>query len=151
MDIRRAGSRDLLALLTLRASWRETAVTDDYAVDFDAWFHREGNQRWWWLAEDPAGVAVGMVNMKIFDRMPVPGGSSGRWGYLANLFVEPSYRNGGVGARLIAALMATSRDEGLARVVLSPSEQSKPLYRRAGFLPVDVLLVWQPPSQSKHM
>ena len=80
MNIRCAGDQDLLSLLTLRASWRGVAVTDDYAVGFSAWFERESSQRWWWLAEDTTGVAVGMVNMKIFDRMPVPGGSSGRWG-----------------------------------------------------------------------
>jgi hypothetical protein len=32
----------------------------------------------------------------------------------------------------------------LVRVVLSPSERSIPLYRRAGFRAADELLVWTP-------
>lgn len=147
VEVRRAGPRDALALMTLRASWRETAVTEAFTSEFVAWFEREGSHRWWWLAEDPAGVAIGMVNLKVFERMPAPGHSSGRWGYLANLFVHPAHRGEGLGAQLVASLLAASREEGLVRVVLSPSEQSVPLYRRAGFLPADMLLVWQPPLE----
>jgi GNAT superfamily N-acetyltransferase len=134
--------------MTLRASWRGTAVTEGFATEFMAWFEREGSQRWWWLAEDPTGVAVGMVNLKLFERMPAPDRRAGRWGYLANLFVQPAHRNEGLGARLLAALLATSREEGLVRIVLRPSEQSAPLYEREGFLPADMLLVWRPPMEN---
>jgi GNAT superfamily N-acetyltransferase len=149
--IRRAGPQDALALMTLRAAWRGTAVSEDFASQFVPWFEREGSQRWWWLAEDPTGTGVGMVNLKLFERMPIPDRSAGRWGYLANLFVQPAYRNEGVGSRLLAALLANSQDEGLVRVVLSPTEQSVPLYRRAGFLPADMLLVWQPPPEAEDV
>lgn len=146
VGIRRAGPQDAVALMTLRASWRDAAVTEDFALTFAAWFEREGDQRWWWLAEDSTGVAVGMANVKVFDRMPVPDRDAGRWGYLGNLFVQPTHRNWGVGTRLLAALLATSQQEGLVRIVLSPSEQSVPLYKRAGFVSADMLLVWRAAS-----
>jgi GNAT superfamily N-acetyltransferase len=90
--------------------------------------------------------AVGMVNLKIFDRMPSPEGNRSRWGYLANLFVNDPFRNQGVGTQLLEALLSTSIEEGLVRVVLSPGEQSLPLDTRAGFTAADMLLVWQPPA-----
>ena len=147
VEVRRAGPRDVLALMTLRASWRETAVSKASSSEFLAWFEREGSHRWWWLAEDPAGGAIGMVNLKVFHKMRSPGCNAGRWGYLANLFVHPAYRGEGLGARLVALLLAANHEEGLVRVVFSPSVQSVPLYRRAGFLPADMLLAWQPPTK----
>lgn len=101
VEVRRAGPRDVLALMTLRASWRETAVSKASSSEFLAWFEREGSHRWWWLAEDPAGGAIEMVNLKVFDKMPSPGCNAGRWGYLANLFVHPAYRGEVLGARLV--------------------------------------------------
>lgn len=132
------------SLLALRAAWRAAPVTDEFAAAFSSWFEREASQRWWWMAEDDTGRAVGMVNLKIFERMSSPEGSRSRWGYLANLFVDGPFRKQGVGTQLLEALLRTSVEEGLVRVVLSPSEQSLPLYRRAGFTAADMLLVWQP-------
>jgi GNAT superfamily N-acetyltransferase len=123
-------------------------MTDAFAAEFADWFQREGSQRWWWIAEDNTGRARGMVNLKVFERMPSPDRSPSRWGYLANLFVDRPFRNQGVGTQLLAALLDAARDEGLVRVVLSPSEQSVSLYRRMGFAPADMLLVWQPAAGS---
>jgi GNAT superfamily N-acetyltransferase len=122
-------------------------MTDAFAAEFADWFQREGSQRWWWIAEDSAGRARGMVNLKVFERMPSPGRSPSRWGYLANLFVDRPFRNQGIGTQLLAALLDAARDEGLVRVVLSPSEQSVSLYSRMGFVPADMLLVWQPATE----
>jgi GNAT superfamily N-acetyltransferase len=135
------------SFIALRAAWRAAAVTPQFAAGFSVWFEREGSQRWWWVAEDNAGSAIGMVNLEVFERMPSPGAPGSRWGYLANLFVEPRARQRGVGTRLVEALLSASIEEGLVRVVLSPSEQSVPLYKKAGFAPADMLLVWQPPSR----
>jgi hypothetical protein len=64
-----------------------------------------------------------VMNLVLFERMPWPGPDPGRWGYLAN---------------------ADGHD--FARVVLSPSQRSIPLYRRAGFGPADALLSREHPS-----
>jgi GNAT superfamily N-acetyltransferase len=75
-----------------------------------------------------------------FERMPRPGPDPGRWGYLANAYVQPDYRSQGIGTRLVDAVLAYADGRGFARVVLSPSPRSIPFYRRAGFGPADSLL-----------
>ena len=63
------------------------------------------------------------------------------WGYLANAYVRPAYRNQGIGTRLAEAVLSYADAHGFARIVLSPSQRSIPFYRRAGFGPADALLL----------
>ena len=127
-------------LANLRAAWRGQPASPDFIATFREWFQREQHTRWWWLAVDDDN-AVGMVNVKLFDRMPSPDRPASRWGYLANLFVTPDRRGSGVGASLLAAVVDRARSEGLVRVVLSPSELAVPLYGRHGFRPATDLLL----------
>jgi hypothetical protein len=83
MQIRQAGWEDVEQLAGLRAVWREQALSEDFVATFRAWFSHEAPTRWWWMAVDE-GEAVGMVNVKIFERMPSPERPASRWGYLAN-------------------------------------------------------------------
>ena len=140
MDVRVADRSDVRHLAELRATWRGQTLTDEFLVSFRDWFEREESSRWWWLAVDGAD-AIGMVNVKLFDRMPTPETAPSRWGYLANLFVVPERRGAGVGASLVAAALERARNEGLVRLVLSPSEPSVPLYRRHGFRAAHDLLL----------
>jgi GNAT superfamily N-acetyltransferase len=141
--IRLASGADLPALADLR---RESTFElhparedDGFGERFAAWYEQEASRRLTWLAEDK-GLAVGMMNVVLFERMPRPGPDPGRWGYLANAYVRPDYRNQGIGGRLLDAILAYADDRGFARVVLSPSQRSIPFYRRAGFGPADSLL-----------
>jgi GNAT superfamily N-acetyltransferase len=97
-------------------------------------------QRVAWLAEED-GVPLGMVNVMLFERMPRPGQSMARWGYVANVYVVPEHRGVGIGARFLGAVTAFADDEGLVRLVLSPTERSVPLYGRFGFTREHDLLV----------
>jgi GNAT superfamily N-acetyltransferase len=108
------------------------------------WWAVESNRRLVWLAYADGGP-VGMVNLTLFERMPRPGRPPSRWGYLGNAYVLPAYRSRGIGTALVAALLAHARAAGLVRVLLAPSELSRPLYARAGFTPAaDALLLWTP-------
>jgi GNAT superfamily N-acetyltransferase len=148
--IRIATAGDVRALAWLRREWiREqagevgdgTPGSDDPGFEqrFADWFATEALRRVTWLAEI-GGQAVGMVNLAIFERMPSPGRPPSRWGYLGNAYVRAGYRDRGIGAALLAALLAHADANRLARVVLSPSPRSVPLYRRSGFGPADMLL-----------
>jgi GNAT superfamily N-acetyltransferase len=119
---------------------------EDFEERFAAWYERESSRRLTWLAEED-GAAVGMMNVVLFERMPRPGPDPGRWGYLANAYVRPAYRNQGVGTRLIEAILCHADAAGFARVVLSPSQRSIPFYRRAGFGPADALLSREQPAK----
>jgi GNAT superfamily N-acetyltransferase len=139
--VREADAADVDRLARLRAAWRSQPLSAEFLAAFQGWFLREESSRWWWVAIRD-GDSVGMVNVKLFDRMPSPDRPASRWGYLANLFVLPDNRGAGVGASLIAAVVDRARAEGLARLVVSPAEMSTPLYRRHGFRPaMDLLLM----------
>ena len=139
MQIRQANERDLSALISLRREW--TGVDDPtFTMRWEEWYRREQDRRVFWLAEID-GVPVGTTNLMLFERMPRPGGLSGRWGYLANMFVLEAHRDRGVGTALITALIDHARTLNLVRIVLSPTLRSTPFYGRAGFGPADELLL----------
>ena len=147
--IRRAESADLAAIVQLRREWtREEAgeIEDpDFEENLAAWFGREWSRRIMWLAEE-GGRPAGMMNLAIYERMPRPGRALSRWGYLGNVFVLAAYRNRGIGSQLVSAALNYADQNGFARVVLSPTERSVPLYERAGFGPADALMLRTPPQ-----
>lgn len=147
--LRLAGWEDRADLARLRRAWAEeqagAAVEDDgFERRFDAWLEAEQHQRVAWLAFDD-GRAVGMLNMLVYTRMPRPGRPEpSRWGYVANVYVDPEHRGRGVGGRMLGACTAYADEHGFVRVVLSPSERSVSLYRRGGFTPAVELMVREP-------
>ena len=141
--VRRAHHDDVASFLTLRLQWQAEEPTPEFVHRFTGWFEQEWPSRWWWLALDDLRP-VGMVNLKLFERMPTAQNATVRWGYLCNLFVSPTHRTNGLGGSLVAALLAAAREDELVRVVLSPSEESVPLYHRHGFTDAHGLLAWYP-------
>ncbi len=146
--VRPAGAGDVGALARLRAiSTREpSGIHDVDAAAEEAFVHRFASwhaaepHRWFWIAEigdDP----VGMLNMLEFVRMPRPGRPESRWGYVANVFVVPAHRDAGIGGRLLQEAIGRAHARDYARVVLSPSPRSVPLYARLGFQPATSLMV----------
>lgn len=141
---------DLAAVAQMRAHWTGAAVTDEDGFErrLADWWARQSGDRMLWVAEqaglaDPGAgddTAVGMVNLALFERMPQVGRPASRWGYLANLWVEPEHRRRGVGRALVAELLDWSRTHALERVVLNPSPMSVPLYRSLGFRAAEDLM-----------
>src|SRR5947208_7867034 len=108
----------------MSARWRRCAVrgtrrtpvrfiTDNgFDGAFVAWWEAERSTRTFFLVE-VAGSAVGMANVKRYDRMPVAGRQSGGWwGYVGNVFVLPAHRKTGVGTTLMERLIAWAWDAG---------------------------------------
>lgn len=94
------------------------------------------------LGPDGGPEPLGMVVMLEYRRMPTPGRDAGRWGYIGQMFVLSSHRDVGVGQVLLDAALAEAQRRRYERVVLRPTAQSVPFYRRAGFAPAgDDLLV----------
>jgi GNAT superfamily N-acetyltransferase len=147
--IRRAGHADLATIVWLRREWTQEQDGDiadpDFGEHLAAWFARESSRRVMWLAEE-GGRPAGMMNLAIYERMPRPGRALSRWGYLGNVFVRAACRNRGIGSRLVRAALDYADENGFARVVLSPTSRSIPLYERAGFGPADALMLRPAPQ-----
>jgi GNAT superfamily N-acetyltransferase len=142
--VRQATSTDLPALTTLREArgvtrGRSSGDGDDLGERLRRWWERQSGLRVAWLATE-GERPVGMVNLAVFERMPRQGVPDARWAYLANLWVEPDRRRQGVARALVTAAVEWARAEGMERVVLNPSEVSRPLYEALGFRPADDLV-----------
>jgi GNAT superfamily N-acetyltransferase len=91
------------------------------------------------------GRAVGMVCVTAHERMPSPNTrATASWGYLGHLYVLPSARGLGIRAELIQTVLTEAERRRYAKLVLSPSELSIPLYRRSGFTDAHLMMVWRP-------
>lgn len=147
--IRRAADGDLAAITWLRREWtrEQYGAPGDPGFEerFAGWFAQESSRRVTWVAETGDRL-VGMMNLAVFERMPRPGRTPSRWGYLGNAFVLAAYRNQGIGRQLLNAVLGYAHEKAFARVVLSPTGRAIPFYRRAGFGPAEELLVWTPPE-----
>ena len=137
IDIREVGSNcgDLLAV---RRLWFPGA-DHDFERRFIEWWAQERDRRYAVVAYSD-GEPVGMANAQIFTRMPVPGRSSGRWMYAANVYVAETQRRSGLGRSLMQALIEYAKLHRMARIVLAPSDMSIPFYRALGFRPAQDLM-----------
>lgn len=144
VSIRIADEADVPALAGLRRLWNEEntgAAIDDPGFDsaFFEWWSAERETRTFFVAEADH-VAVGMANVKRYDRMPHAGRVTTRsWGYVGNVFVVAAHRNAGVGHALMNSVVAWASRRRLAHLRLAPSPLSRPFYERLGFLPGTVL------------
>lgn len=153
ISTRIAGDGDVGVLADLRRTWNEESVggsIDDPGFDaaFREWWTAERRTRTFFLVE-VGGAAVGMANIKRYDRMPVAGRlSAGSWGYVGNVFVLAEHRNAGVGQALMDELVAWAGQVGLAHLRVAPSPMSKSFYARLGFLPGAVVELDPPRTYS---
>ena len=108
----------------------------DAYVERFADFAREAltDERWRaWIAQD-VGRLVGALWRFTVPRVPQPGrGAPQPLAYVTNVYVEPEYRNDGLGARLLDRAIEASRIEGFSLVMVWPSDRSMTFYGRAGF------------------
>jgi GNAT superfamily N-acetyltransferase len=129
--VRVAGAGDVPTLAALRARWAGGAE-EAFEARMHAWLSADGERRTTWLAE-AGGEPAGMISLFEYRRMPKPGRTDSRWGYVGNLYVRDAFRGRGIGSTLLDALIACAEERGYARLVVSPSEEALPLYRRSGF------------------
>lgn len=133
-----SNARDLLAL---RYEWHDVSATDtQFDERFHEWWRSERHHRRATVALTSEERPVGMANALIYSRMPSPGRPPARWLYAANVFLSPEFRRQGIASALMSERVEHARAEGMVRVVLAPSEMSKPLYRFLGFRVADDLM-----------
>jgi len=139
-DIRPATPADADGMAALRWEFRAgrgvppTETREGFIARCTAWMVRElgsaGSWRAWVAVHD--GRLAGQIWMHTIDKVPNPIDERERHGYISNLYVTPDLR-GGVGSRLLTTTLDWAAANGIDRVVLWPSPQSKTLYLRHGF------------------
>ena len=149
-EIRLAVPADAPALARLRFEFR-TAIKP--AAETEGEFLERCGR---WMSErlDPGSLwrcwvavrgeeIVGNVWLHLLEKLINPVGEREWYGYVTNLYVAPGLRGGGVGARLLAAAVRECEDRSVDTVILWPTERSRSLYERRGFVPPhDVLALY---------
>ncbi|GIF67650.1 N-acetyltransferase [Asanoa ishikariensis] len=149
MRVRRATVADAAALAGLR--WRRVTEEGDYTgtdradflESFADWLAEHQASHLPFLAED-GERAVGMAWLMVAERVPTPRSRSRRSGDVQSVYVVPELRDGGVGAVLLAAVLAEARTLDLEHVTVHSSDRAVPFYQRVGFAHDRTLLYWKP-------
>jgi GNAT superfamily N-acetyltransferase len=88
------------------------------------------------LVAEQDGAIVGVLAASWQRAIHVPG----RYATIQDLWVDPDWRSGGIGAELVEALAARARERGVARIEVglpredfAALEQTEAFYRGAGF------------------
>ena len=89
-----------------------------------------------WIAEIE-GAVVGAVWVQLIEKIPNPIAAPESYVYLTNFFVQPEHRGQGIGSALLSAVLSWSKSNNAELVLLWPTERSKSLYLRQGFVPAD--------------
>lgn len=132
-------------LATLRYEWQADPLNanqlsaNEFHDALASWWrdHRDSHVG---LLGSVDGRAVAMAWLAIVDRVPGPGTFVRRCGYVQSTFVRESWRNRGLGANLMAAVVDRSGELGLDYLAVHPSEFSFSFYRRLGFDPTSRVL-----------
>jgi GNAT superfamily N-acetyltransferase len=140
MDYVIASKEDLPELARLRWEFRaeedETpALSQPAFIQACTDFLERGLQtgNWiYWVAKEGNEI-VSHLFIHTIKPVPRPCRPDDRFGYLTNVYTRPEFRNRGVGTELMKQARRWAEEAGLELVIVSPSEESKRFYRRAGF------------------
>lgn len=149
VEIRLASAEDAVTLARLRLELRSSShrlIEDEqsFLARCESWMRerlRTGSQWQCWIAESQA-TAVGAVWAQLVEKIPNPVAEAECLVYLTNFYVREEYRGEGVGSRLLAAVLEWSKSKNAEKVILWPTERSKPFYLRHGFSLADDVMIW---------
>lgn len=105
----------------------------------DAWLS-DYDHRPTWLACEPDGTAVGLLQATLVRRLPSLRRPVGCWVHVARVFVRPDHRGRGTAGRLLDRLLAWGAEHQVVRYQLSFVPAARGLYQRAGFTRPDRLM-----------
>lgn len=78
--------------------------------------------------------------VEVVDKVPRPYRSTSAWGYVTNVYTEASFRDSGLGTKILEAAIRWAQLKKLELLIVWPSERSVEFYRRAGFSQNPMLL-----------
>jgi GNAT superfamily N-acetyltransferase len=112
------------------------AEFDDMAAATDLWLRHAIPSKTYlgWIAETTKGEIAGGSGLIVIPWPPGPMTMDPRCGFVFNVYTAAAYRKQGLARRLMDAMHAYCRSEGIERVVLNASTFGKPLYDAMGYV-----------------
>lgn len=101
-----------------------------------------GNRWTYWVAEEHNKI-VSQVFLQIISSIPRPCRVHNDFGYITNVYTKPTYRNQGIGAKLMRRVIEYASELDLELLLVWPSETSIAFYQRAGFQLADDVMKLQ--------
>ncbi|MCO8271657.1 GNAT family N-acetyltransferase [Actinoplanes sp. TRM 88003] len=135
MIVRQGGPADAVALAELRDI--------DDPGPFTAWMATHADTHLPFVAETN-GEVVGAAWLLIAERIPGPESPQRWYGDVQSVMVREPYRNQGIGAALMNAILAESARRGLQHVTVHSGRRAVDFYARNGFTHHRQLLLWEP-------
>ncbi len=122
------------AELTLRlATPEDAAVIASHRVrmflEAKGWPEERGAE----LLATADGTVVAGAGVQVRDLIPRLEVLAGPEALVVNVFVEPTFRRGGLARQLMVAILDWCRAEGIGRIVLHPTDAARSLYESLGF------------------
>lgn len=90
------------------------------------------------------GHVVGSAWLLVAERVPGNGSLDRRYGDIQSVMVREEHRNRGVGAALMAAILAEARARNMEHVTVHSSRRAVDFYLRNGFSHHRQMLLWEP-------
>ena len=146
MEYRLATTLDSFQLADCRwAYWLEDGVDpaaqdqDTFFEDFEKWLTARMNVTWFVWCAIENGTVVSHVYIQRIEKLPKPSAPVDQFGYVTNVYTRPGYRSKGIGTVLVNHVKAWALETDLEFLVLWPSEDSIPFWKRSDFASTDAL------------
>ncbi|MGI5425781.1 GNAT family N-acetyltransferase [Streptomyces sp. CA-179760] len=139
ISIRPARPREQAAVAGLRWDWlvengdEGLGEREEFVRQFVGWARENtASHRCMVVVRDDT-VVIGMAWLAVVQRVPTPRAPRRASGDLQCVYVLPEARDGGLGGRLIQAVLDRAQELGLERVTVHSTPRAIPAYARRGF------------------
>jgi len=97
-----------------------------------------------WLCETEAGEVVAGAGITLLKWPPGPSAISGeRIAFVYNVYTEPAHRKRGLARRLMDAVHAWCKDNGVGALALNAAPGARHLYESQGYRPAPSPMMWK--------
>ena len=85
------------------------------------------------VAITPDGEEAGCGAICLTDELPSPDNTTGKCGYLMNIYVRKAYRNQGIAHAIVKHLIEVAKERGCGKIYLETTADGKSVYESLGF------------------
>jgi GNAT superfamily N-acetyltransferase len=135
--VRIATGADVAALAALRD------IGPDQLPAFSSWVANHAETHLPFVA-DLDGQVIGAAWLLVAERVPGDAAPERHYGDVQSVMVRAEHRGRGIGAALMAAILAEARSRGLEHVTVHSGRRAVDFYLRNGFSHHRQLLLWEP-------